>query len=81
MESPFCSEPAWPGPNRVEISSTKLQISNKFQILVSKDPTFFFCMEFGSLEFICYLAYLREAASAKAGACHLVPLLPLGFRI
>jgi len=90
MESPFCSEPVWPGPNRVEFSSTKLQISNKFQIWVSKDQTFFFCMEFGP-EFICYLACLREAsppealqragASAKAGAYHLVLLLPLGFRI
>jgi hypothetical protein len=37
--------------------------------------TLFFCLEFGPLEFICYLACLREAASAKAGACNLVLLL------
>jgi len=47
--------------------------------------TLFFCLEFGPLEFICYLACLREAPSpealrragapAKAGACHLVLLL------
>ncbi len=37
--------------------------------------TLLFCLEFGSLEFICYLACLREAASAKAGTCYLVLLL------
>jgi hypothetical protein len=30
------------------------------------------CLRFGSLEFVCDLACLREAASAKAGAWDLV---------
>jgi hypothetical protein len=61
------------------------------QISIPKDQTLFFSLEFGLLEFICYLACLREAsppealqragASAKAGACHLVLLPPLGFRL
>jgi hypothetical protein len=54
-----------------QIPNSKSQINSKHQC--SNDQNNFACdFEFGSLEIICYLACLREAASAEAGAWDLV---------
>jgi hypothetical protein len=54
-----------------QITNYKPQMNSKLQFQMAKKD-FVWNFEFRSLEFVCYLACLREAASAEAGAWDLV---------